>query len=109
MSSTSATRRVQQDEQDEGIITSDYGGGGAGRRRSTDPGLIATPTRNSPNLHCTPGLNPPRSRSAQPGEFPRLRDNPETTVAERFNGGGGGDDPFCIGGEGMGVEESLVL
>jgi hypothetical protein len=27
-----ATRRVHQDEQDEGIITSDYGGGVAGRR-----------------------------------------------------------------------------
>jgi hypothetical protein len=83
-----ATRRVQQNEHDEGTSTSDYSGGGAGRRRFADSVLVPTPARNSPNLQRTPSHNLSRSHSAQPGELPRLCDHPrrwqnsESTVAQ---------------------------
>jgi hypothetical protein len=49
-------------------------------------GLSSTLARNSANHHCTPGLNPPRLRSAQPVELPRPRGDPETTADTRVNG-----------------------
>jgi hypothetical protein len=75
---SSTTEREQKDEQGEWIITSDYSDGGAGRQWSAYLVPIPTPAKNSPNLHCTPGLNPPRSCSAQLGELPRPRYHLET-------------------------------
>jgi hypothetical protein len=87
--------------------TRTWGGGEAGRRWTADPGPSPTLTRNSPNLHCTPSLNLPRSRSAQLGEFPRLLADPEMTAEERIYGGGA-TCHFCVGGEGVRVEGPLV-
>jgi hypothetical protein len=85
---TYTTRRVQQNEQDERIITSDYGGSGPvdGDLRIRLRSQLRRGIR--PTSAASPNLNPPRTRSTCPGKSPKRPADIGTVVKGRVSGGG---------------------
>jgi hypothetical protein len=85
---TDTTRRVQQNEQDERIITSDYGGSGPvdGDLRIRLRSQLRRGIR--PTSAASPNLNPPRTRSTCPGKSPKRPADFGTVVKGRVSGSG---------------------